>query len=181
MAGIDEYIQLNVELVKALQTGDLETASRKCDQLEAIIPDHPNVVEFRRILSGVASAGAAHPAQGEVEEDAESASDSDGGEESNSGEEDEDDNDLLDMPPPVARVGAGRPTPMAASARGNTLPSTTGGGAQGKGAPARTYTDEDMAAEGITDEEIDKMFAGSEAEAAKVLQRYGIMQGGGPR
>lgn len=164
----DDYVQLNVQFLRALHSHNTEAALHFASEIENKFPGNPNIKAFRDVLAEHAQTIQRRKANGEyANEEAESSdSDDDGDEEEedsegDSGAESGAGSKVKYAPqPPQQQAGVSPARPSAAASLAKSA---------GQAPSIRDYVTLHPSRE--LDDEVDKMFADADAEIAAELNR----------
>ena len=187
---MDEYVELNLNFVRALQTGNADGALYFATEIEKKFPNHPNMVAFREVLaqhassmhsrrgSAAAKTTAANSSSESDEED-EEEDEEDGEEEGEDADESE--SDAKPSVGPPQSTSSAKKTPSPPPKNNNTVapkspPPTKlpvgGGTAAAKNLKAPSVRDFVMLHPSRElDDEVDKMFDDADKQIAAELQR----------
>ncbi|CUG90783.1 Hypothetical protein, putative [Bodo saltans] len=177
---MDDYLQLNMNFMRAIQTGNADAALFFASEIEKKYPDNESVKQFKDILMkhstklaherGISIPGT--NAASVVEEEESESEDEDDNHSSNSGSDGNDDDD-------GASSGDEEEQGVPSPAREPTRPSSLPPSSKATRTPAASQQQQPSIRNLVTlnpnreiDDEVDRMFEDADRQIAEEMQRY---------
>lgn len=155
---MDEYVQLNMNFVRALQSHNSDAALYFASEIEKKFPNHPGIAAFREILSQHSTTIQQRKAAGDYQPPVDDDEDED--EEASASDDEEDDEEEDDDVVAPAPKEPSKPT--AAPPRSTSSPKV-------KGVSIRDFVTLHPSRE--LDDEMEKLFADADAQVAAEVSR----------